>query len=69
VVDDDRSVYEAIKSLVRSVGLRARRSGRLKNSCARSPWGAPSCLVLDVRLPGLSGLDFQYELAQQNGGT
>src|ERR1700681_1509293 len=64
VVDDDAALREALKSLLRSVGLRAEAFGSgadfLKN---RQP-DVPAGLVLDVRLPGLSGLDFQAELAK-----
>jgi FixJ family two-component response regulator len=66
VVDDDRSVREALSDLFQSVGLRvgafASTQEFLKN---RRPEG-PSCLVLDVRLPGKSGLDFQQELNAAN---
>jgi FixJ family two-component response regulator len=66
VVDDDASLREAIKSLLRSVGLEvevfATTSEFLKN---RIP-DAPACLVLDIRLRGVSGLDFQAELAKAN---
>ncbi len=66
VIDDDRSIREAIKSLVRSVGLRAEAFGSAQDFLRQKPPDTPSCLVLDVRLPGLSGLDFQRELAQAN---
>jgi FixJ family two-component response regulator len=66
VVDDDRSVREAIRSLVRSVGLRAETFGSAQDFLRKGPLDAPSCLVLDVRLPGLSGLDFQHELTRAN---
>src|SRR5579864_8029598 len=64
VVDDDASVREALDSLFRSVGLQV--------GCFSSAWeflqkglpDVPCCLVLDVRLPGPSGLDFQTELAR-----
>lgn len=66
VVDDDASIREAIKSLVRSIGLRAETFGSTRDFLRKRPLDAPSCLVLDVRLPGLSGLDFQHELAAAN---
>jgi FixJ family two-component response regulator len=62
VVDDDACIREAIKSLVRSVGLRVEAFGSAQDYLRKRPSDGPSCLVLDVRLPGLSGLDFQHEL-------
>jgi FixJ family two-component response regulator len=66
VVDDDTSIRDALKSLIRSVGLRVElfRSPREFLSWKRPD--APCCLVLDVRLPGESGLDLQRELAEAN---
>jgi FixJ family two-component response regulator len=64
VVDDDASIREAIKSLVRSVGLRAEVFGSTQDFLSKKPSEGPSCLVLDVRLPGISGLDFQNELTR-----
>jgi FixJ family two-component response regulator len=64
VVDDDASVREAIASLVRSAGLRAQGFASAQEFLARPPPEAPGCLVLDVRLPGLSGLDLQSRLAE-----
>jgi FixJ family two-component response regulator len=64
VVDDDQSVCAALKSLLGSVGLRAETFGSAPDFLSRKLPNAPSCLVLDVRLPGLSGLDFQAELAK-----
>ena len=64
VVDDDASVREAVKSLLCSVGLRVEVFGSALEFLARKLANAPSCLVLDVRLPGLGGLDFQAELTK-----
>jgi FixJ family two-component response regulator len=64
VVDDDPSVCAALKSLLGSVGLRTETFGSAPDFLSRRPPDAPSCLVLDVRLPGLSGLDFQAELTK-----
>jgi len=64
VVDDDASVREAIATLVRSAGLRAQGFASAQEFLARPPPDAPGCLVLDVRLPGLSGLDLQSRLAE-----
>ncbi len=64
VVDDDASVCAALKSLFGSVGLRVETFGSAPDFLNRRLPDAPSCLVLDVRLPGLSGLDFQAELTK-----
>jgi uroporphyrinogen-III synthase len=62
VVDDDPSVRDAVSSLLRSVGLHAEVFGSTAEFLkARRP-EVPSCLVLDVRLPGVSGVEFQHEL-------
>ena len=63
VVDDDSSVREAIKSLIRSVGLRVETFETAQEFLRSKRPDAPGCVVLDVRLPGLSGLDLQRELA------
>jgi len=62
VVDDDATVREAIAAVVKSVGLRAEVFVSAQDFLARRPACGPCCLVLDVRLPGRSGLDFQKEL-------
>src|SRR6516164_8341022 len=62
IVDDDSSVREALESLVRSVGLRAELFRTAQEFLKYKRADAPACLVLDVRLPGLSGLDLQREL-------
>ena len=63
VVDDDSSVREAIKSLIKSVGLRVETFETAQQFLASKRPEVPGCVVLDVRLPGLSGLDLQRELA------
>jgi RNA polymerase sigma factor (sigma-70 family) len=63
VIDDDSSVREAIKSLIRSVGIRVETFGSAQEFLLSRRPDAPACLVLDVRMPGLSGLDLQGELA------
>jgi FixJ family two-component response regulator len=63
VVDDDPSIREALTSLIRSVGLGIETFGSAREFLTHQPPDAPGCLVLDVRLPGLSGLDLQHELA------
>ena len=66
VVDDDRSVREALGGLIRSVGLRVETFASAAEFLRRKPPTEPSCLVLDVGLPGLSGIDLQRELAAAN---
>ena len=64
VVDDDPSVRRAIKVLLESVGLGVELFGSAKEFLPGRPADRPSCLVLDIRLPGVSGLDFQRQLAE-----
>src|SRR6266478_5694099 len=66
VVDDDVSVREALGSLIRSAGLRVETFASAQEFLARPRADVPSCLVLDVRLPGLSGLDLQKRMAEVN---
>ena len=66
VIDDDASVRDAIQGVVRSVGLRAETFASTQDFMRKWPPEGPSCLVLDVRLPGLSGLDFQRQLSGAN---
>ena len=66
VVDDDVSVREALAGLIRSAGLRVETFASAQEFLARPRPDAPGCLVLDVRLPGLSGLDLQKRLAEIN---
>lgn len=66
VVDDDASLREAIKSLLRSVGLEVDVFGTAADFLKHKFPDVPACLVLDIRLPGVSGLDFQAELAKAN---
>jgi len=62
VVDDDASVRDAITNLLDSVGLHAQVFGSTEEFWNTPPPNTPSCLVLDVRLPGVNGLDFQEAL-------
>jgi len=62
VIDDDPSVREAIDSLIRSVGINVRTFASAQEFMTSTRPDAPACLVLDVRMPGLSGLDLQREL-------
>ena len=64
VVDDDIDVREGLESLFQSVGLKSHAFGSTADFLAAKRPDEVSCLVLDVRLPGLSGLDFQAELAR-----
>jgi FixJ family two-component response regulator len=64
VVDDDASVREALESLIRSAGLGVATYGTAQAFLAGPRAEGPSCLVLDVRLPGLSGLELQQRMAE-----
>jgi FixJ family two-component response regulator len=66
VVDDDASMREGLKSLFESVGLRVETFGSAPDFFGRKLPDAGVCLIVDVRLPGLSGLDFQAELSKAN---
>jgi FixJ family two-component response regulator len=66
VVDDDEDVREGLKSIFNSVGLHAEAFSTTDEFLGCKLADEPRCLVLDVRLPGLSGLDFQTELAKLN---
>ena len=67
VVDDDPSASEGVASLIRSAGLTARTFTSAEEFLAATRPGIPSCLVLDVSLPGASGLELQQELAKSGG--
>lgn len=64
VVDDDISLRDALSSLFRSVGLQVELFGSAAELLQKKLPEIPSCLVLDIRLPGVSGLDFQAQLAR-----
>jgi FixJ family two-component response regulator len=64
VVDDDASVRESLKNLIRSVGMRAELFASAQEFLRSKHLDVPCCLVLDVRLPGLSGLDLQRRTAE-----
>ena len=66
VVDDDPSVREALSSLFRSVGLQVELFGSAAEFLQRKRPDGASCLVLDIRLPGVSGLDFQGQLLKSD---
>src|SRR5438477_9159088 len=68
VIDDDDLVRTAIQGMLKSVGLRSQSFATTQEFLgSKSPEG-PSCLVLDVRLPGVNGLDFQRELSNAGVG-
>jgi len=62
VIDDDLSVRQSLESLIKSVGWRVRTYGSAQEFLGSGHLEAPGCIVLDVRLPGLSGLDLQQAL-------
>src|SRR5580704_4975509 len=64
IIDDDRGMRQAIQDLVESVGLRAESCATAQEFLSKRRTPDPSCLVLDVRLPQMSGLDFQHRLAE-----
>jgi FixJ family two-component response regulator len=64
VIDDDAGVRASIQGLLKSVGLRSESFASPQEFLSRKGPDGPSCLVLDVRLPGVSGLDFQHKLAE-----
>ena len=64
VIDDDGGMRQAVQDLVESVGLRAEAFGTGEEFLKRPRTADPSCLVLDVRLPQMSGLEFQQKLAE-----
>src|SRR5499427_11088761 len=68
VIDDDEDLRDGLSNLLRSVGLQVRAFASAVDFLKSNLPDAPSCLVLDVRLPGLSGLDFQSELIKKDIG-
>jgi FixJ family two-component response regulator len=66
VIDDDESIREALKDLLESVGLRVETFASAPEFLHSRHSDLPGCLVLDIRLPGLSGLDLQREMADAN---
>jgi FixJ family two-component response regulator len=66
VIDDDASVRDAVKRLIASIGLRAETFGTTREFLSVKRPAGPACLVLDVRLPDVSGLEFQRDLAEAN---
>jgi len=68
VIDDDEDLRDGLSNLLRSVGLQVKAFASAVDFLKSNLPDAPSCLVLDVRLPGVSGLDFQSELIRKNIG-
>ena len=66
VIDDHVDIREGLKQLVETVGLRCEIFASAKEFLERSPMNGPSCIVLDVRLPGMSGLELQDELTRRS---
>jgi len=66
VIDDDESIREALHSLIRSVGLRVATFPSAHEFLQSDRPDVPACLILDVRMPGLSGLDLQRDLTEGN---
>jgi len=66
VIDDDECIREALKSLIRSVGLKIETFAAAHEFLQSRRPDVPACLILDVRMPGLSGLDLQRELTEAN---
>lgn len=66
IVDDDSSVRESLQDLLASVGLTSLAFGSAREFMDADLPDVPACLILDVRMPGLSGLDFQQEMARLN---
>ncbi len=62
VVDDDESVCKALRRLLRSFGLNIETFATAEEFLARAPGEPPACLILDVRMPGMSGLELQQRL-------
>src|ERR1700692_1975039 len=62
IIDDDADVRESIQDLLDSLGLRSESFGTAEEFLRSKRPEGPSCLVLDVRLPGIDGLDFQHQL-------
>jgi FixJ family two-component response regulator len=63
IVDDDPSVRRSLSRIVRQAGMEARDFPSAEDFLAARAWASPSCLVLDLRMPGIGGLELQRELA------
>src|SRR5215468_8411683 len=63
IIDDDPEFRDSVARLLRTVGLRTREFSSVSDFLQENPWDGPTCLVLDVRMPGRSGLELQRDLA------
>ena len=63
IIDDDAEFRDSVARLLRTVGLRTREFSSVSDFLQADPWDGPTCLVLDVRMPGRSGLELQRDLA------
>jgi FixJ family two-component response regulator len=63
IIDDEALIRDGIRSLIKSIGVRAETFASANDFMSAKRLDAPSCMILDVRMPGVSGLDFQRELA------
>src|SRR6516165_5976182 len=66
IIDDDSEFRDSVARLLRTVGLQTREFSSVSDFLQADPWDGPTCLVLDVRLPGRSGLELQRDLAAAN---
>jgi FixJ family two-component response regulator len=66
VIDDDRMIREGLQSLIKSVGLCVETFASAQDFLAAKRPDAPACLILDVRMPGLNGLELQRKLSEAN---
>src|SRR5215472_12719938 len=66
IIDDDSEFRDSVTRLLRTVGLRTREFSSVSDFLRADPWDGPTCLVLDVRMPGRSGLELQRDLAAAN---
>ena len=66
VVDDDTSVRTALKRLIRSLGFTVETFDSAQAFLKREPYDGPACLILDIRMPGTSGIELQDELAEED---
>jgi FixJ family two-component response regulator len=69
IIDDDPPMRQALKRLIETVGLNGKTYASGQEFLQRPPLDVPSCLVLDIRLPGLSGLNLQRELSERGINT
>ena len=66
IIDDDPEFRDSVERLLRSVGLHTQQFSCISDFLNAGPWDGPSCLVLDIRMPGGSGLELQRDLAAAN---